>query len=173
MPKLPGGGYQPKDNGTKPPKQFPTTSSSVITIDPSDELNEFMRDFLKKRRAEDAGFAEIDSRLKAQEKRIAELEEELKEYKASEYDRFCIFHIPTNINDLHSDPESLTDDEREDIFRQEYYRRVEDFENAKELLARQKCEAAFKAMFMAVLRGQLNSQQANCDTGAQPPKKRR
>ena len=66
---------------------------SVVEIDPSDELNEFIRDFLKKRRAEDAGFAEIDRRLKAQERRIAELEEELEEYKAAEYDRFCIFHI--------------------------------------------------------------------------------
>jgi len=143
---------------------------SVVEIDPSDELNEFIRDFLKKRRAEDAGFAEIDGRLKAQERRIVELEAELKEYKATEYDRFCIFRKDIHIHDIDPsiDAENITDEDREDIFRQEYYRRISAFEAERTEAERRKCAAAFNDSFMVFLRGQKDARQANCDTAAQP-----
>ena len=71
----------------------------------------------------------MDIQITALEKRVAELEAELKRYKELEWDRGNIkdymgLRVPiTKIcPDVH--PAGLTDAQKEEIFRQEYLRRV-------------------------------------------------
>ena len=69
--------------------------------------------------------------------RIAALEAELKAYRETEWDRMSIrlwMHIsPVSVQELApgGDFESLTEEECDNLFRQEYYRRVAEFEAAR------------------------------------------
>ena len=67
------------------------------------------------------------SKAETLEKRIADLEAELQEHKTGEWDRLQIREMMkyVKITDIKAvDPETLTAEERDDIYRQEYQRRI-------------------------------------------------